>query len=186
MDVLVRRRSLVLVSRSLRSLRLWVGPPLRFGPPILILVAGCSPAPGAPVGVSDPKARPRASSIASAAPNAPNPIPADFRAKYTKLGARFPSAGHFVGRYDAVIWASEDARDPWNQQASFPDGARLVMEHLRRGADEVGPLLMMERRNGSWRWIMVASDNRVILDGDSNACAQCHAEAPRDSVFFVR
>lgn len=186
MDILVRSRSLVLVSRSLRALGPRVGPSLRVGPPILILLAGCSPARGAPVGISDAKARPRASSIASVAPAAPSPIPADFRSKYTKLGARFPSAGHFVGRYDAVLWASEDAKEPWNRQASFPDGARLVIEHLHRGADGVGPLLMMERRNGAWRWIMVTSDNRVVIDGDSNACAQCHADAPRDSVFFVR
>ena len=104
----------------------------------------------------------------------------------TKLSGRFASAGHFVGRYDAVVWASEDAVKPWNEAASFPDGARLIMEHLERGSDHVGPLLMMERRTNAWRWTLVGSDGRVILDGDANACAQCHAEAPRDSVFIVK
>ena len=164
MDVLARRRRLV-----------------------LIFLAACAPKAGAPVGVSENRPVTHASSVAVAPPaSVPNPIPADFRSKMTKIGARFASQGHFVGRYDAQIWASADALDPWNQSASFPDGARLIEEHLERGSDRVGPLMMMERRANAWRWTMVASDGRVILDGDANACATCHGEAPRDSVFVVR
>ena len=162
MDVLARRRRLV-----------------------LILLAACAPKAGAPVGVSENRPVAHASSVAPS-PGAPNPIPVDFRSTYAKLGARFASQGHFVGRYDAQIWASADAADAWNKSSTFPDGARLIEEHLERGADRVGPLLMMERRSNAWRWTMVASDGRVILDGDANACAQCHAEAPHDSVFVVR
>jgi hypothetical protein len=125
-------------------------------------------------------------SAATPSASAPSPIPPDFRTKYTKLTARFASSGHFVGRYDAIVWASEDAKDPWIQQAAFPNGARLVMEHLRRGSDEAGPILAMERRDGAWRWVMIASDQRVVVDGDAPACAQCHAEAPRDAVFFTK
>lgn len=89
-----------------------------------------------------------------------------------------------MGRYDAIVWASPDAKDPWTQQASFPNGARIVMEHLRRGSDDAGPILSMERRDGAWKFAMVTSDQRAM--DDSPACAQCHAEAPRDSIFFVR
>jgi hypothetical protein len=113
-------------------------------------------------------------------------VPPDFRVKYKKLTARFSSAGHFVGRYDAIVWASEDAAEPWDKQTSFPDGARLIAEHVERTSDRPGPLLMMERRAGAWRWTMVTSDGRTVIDGDSQACAGCHAEAPRDGVFVVR
>lgn len=152
---------------------------------VLIFLTACAPKAGAPVGVSDHRPVPHASSIAPN-PSAPNPIPVDFRSSSTKLGARFASQGHFVGRYDAQIWASADAADAWNKSASFPEGSRIIEEHLERGSDRVGPLLMMERRSNAWRWTMVASDGRVILDGDANACGQCHAEAPRDFVFVVR
>lgn len=160
--------------------------PLLIALPVLLMRgAACAPASGPPVGTSDPKPRAHGS-VATPAPSTPNPIPSDFRTRYTKVTARFASSGHFVGRYDAIVWTTEDAKDPWTQQGSFPNGARIVMEHLRRGSDEAGPILAMERRDGAWRFVMVASDQRVIVDGDAAACAQCHAEAPRDSVFFVR
>jgi hypothetical protein len=102
------------------------------------------------------------------------------------LTARFPSSGHFVGRYDAIVWGDAKAKESWDKQTSFPEGARIIEEHLTRGTDEVGPVMMMQRSNNAWRWTLVASDRRLIVDGESSACSTCHAEAPRDGVFIVK
>jgi hypothetical protein len=86
-----------------------------------------------------------------------------------------------VGRYDEVVWGNALARDAWTARAAMPDGAQLVAEHLRRGTEDVGPLLVMEKADGAWRFTMVTSEGNV-RDGAA-ACAGCHAQAPSDAVF---
>jgi hypothetical protein len=102
-----------------------------------------------------------------------------------RLGARARSLGH-ADRFEAVVWANDVARAAWDAApAPMPDGSMLVEETFERasqGGRALG-LLVMEKRNGAWRFVAVGADGEVVDDARVSACASCHREAPRDSVF---
>jgi hypothetical protein len=102
-----------------------------------------------------------------------------------RLGARARSRGHGE-RFDAVVWANDVARAAWDTgPAPMPDGAMLIeeaFESAAQGGRALG-LLVMEKRGGTWRFVAVGADGDVVDDARVAACASCHREAPRDSVF---
>ena len=122
----------------------------------------------------------------------PSPLPVDFRASLTKLnGARFVSAGHAGGRFDANVYVTPSSKallfDP---RVPVPPGTVLVMDEFVHGKDVPGPTLMMEKKeagfasaHGDWRYVVV--DATVVSDGQLDLCASCHDEAPLDRVFAV-
>lgn len=148
---------------------------------LALALAACGAPRGGPVGTSDAPRLGAADAGARPSAGAPSPVPAGFHAEYTRLAERFASSGHFVGRYDAIVWGNAAAKAAWDARGAMPDGAQLVAEHLRRGTDDRGPLLVMDRRAGAWTFTMVTSDGRV-MDGAA-ACGACHAMAPTDGVF---
>jgi hypothetical protein len=117
----------------------------------------------------------------------PSPVARDFRERMARVGERQLSRGH-AERFDAVVWANDVARAVWDEAvAPMPDGAMIVEEAVERGAkgDRAAGLLVMEKRDGSWRFVAIGADGEVVDDARVARCAACHREAPRDSVFPV-
>ncbi len=103
------------------------------------------------------------------------------------MSDRFLSQGH-ADRFDAVVWANDAARaarDGLEGRGDFADGSQLVEEALGRAAADGGAvgLLVMEKREGTWRFVAMGPDGEVVDDARVAACAACHRDAPRDFVF---
>jgi hypothetical protein len=114
----------------------------------------------------------------------PSPVPADFRVRMARVAERAASHGH-GDAFDGVVWADDGARAAWNGSGEMPDGAMLVEEAIERGpkGDRAAGLLVMEKRAGTWRFVVVGPAGSVVEDARPGACAECHREAPRDFVF---
>lgn len=114
----------------------------------------------------------------------PSPVPADFREKMARVVERAPSHGH-ADRFDGVVWTNDVGRTAWDAAGDFPDGAMLVEEAIERTAkgDRAAGLLVMEKRAGTWAFVVVQPDGGVAKDPQQAACIACHREAPRDFVF---
>jgi hypothetical protein len=145
-------------------------------------IVACGGREGAPVGISPPRATEHVAGPADAGTLEPV-LPVDFRARLTKVSERFPSQGH-ANRFDAIVWANDAARNPADA-GDFADGAMLVEEALVRAAPDAGVsgLLMMEKREGAWRFGAAGPDGEVASDSHMALCAACHRDAPRDFVF---
>jgi hypothetical protein len=144
---------------------------------------GCGARDAELVGISPPRAAERAT--VRGAPDSISPVPADFRARLSRVSDRFVSGGHGDG-FDAVVWSNEAARSGVDAAGGFADGAMLVEELLGRGAADGGSgegLLVMEKRVEGWRFVAVGPDGEVVADARVGACAECHRDAPRDFVF---
>jgi hypothetical protein len=97
------------------------------------------------------------------------------------------SRGH-AERFDAIVWANDAARAAWDGAGEMPDGAMLVEEAIEQTpkGDRAAGLLVMEKRDGAWRFTVVDAAGRVAEDARESACAECHREAPRGGVFRPR
>jgi hypothetical protein len=116
-----------------------------------------------------------------------SPVAADFRAHMARVSGRFVSRGHGE-RFEGVVWANDGARDAWAAAVDMPVGAVLVEEAIERaaGEDRQAGLLVMVKEGEAWRFVAVGPDGEVASDAARVApCAQCHREAPRDSVFLL-
>ncbi len=144
-------------------------------------MAGCWATPSRePVGVSHsgpaaPAPRPGASAMAAVVSH----LPPDFRTTWTRRNrVRFVSLGH-AGRFEADLFAGE------------PAGTRFIEELFERGTGKPGPVYMMERvastldaaAAGEWRYVVTDPRGNLVKEGDLQACAGCHDEAPHDRVF---
>jgi hypothetical protein len=102
-----------------------------------------------------------------------------------RVGERQLSRGH-AERFDAVVWANDVARATFDAATGdLPDGAMLVEEAFERPPrDAPAGLLVMEKREGVWRFTAVGPRGEATEDAHTAAtCAACHRDAPRDSVF---
>jgi hypothetical protein len=151
---------------------------LFFGVAATVFASACHDTPAAVVGVSPP----RAPDLIVAAPDAgvpePSPVPDDFRSKMTQLGGRFLSPGH-AQRFDAVVWANAAAVKQWDSPGEMPFGAMLVEEAIVRegGSDRPGGLLVMDKREAGWRFVVVTADGEVQSGARLALCETCHREA---------
>jgi hypothetical protein len=153
------------------------------GVAVVAAVVGCGGAEVGLVGVSPPRAvEPALAVLDAGAKEAP--VPADFRARLSRVSDRFLSRGH-AGRFDGVVWASEEAAVAAASGGDFADGARFVEEAFGRDGVDGGAagLLAMERRKGIWHFAAVGPDGDVAGDARTGACVACHREAPHDFVF---
>jgi Cytochrome P460 len=144
--------------------------------------SGCGGRDAGPVGISTPRAAER---VPRSGATDPSPVPADFRARLSRVSDRFLSEGHGDG-FDAVVWSNEAARAEADAGGAFADGAMLVEEAIGRDALDGGAaagLLVMEKRADAWRFVAVGPDGDVVSDARVAPCAQCHRDAPRDFVF---
>ena len=155
----------------------------------LLAVGGCQAEPVAAVGVSSPRSgievtSPRA--VDASAPVVPSPVAADFRAHMARVSERSVSHGH-AERFDGVLWTNDVARAVWDGSGDMPDGALLVEEAIERTGkgDRAAGLLVMEKRAGAWRFVVVDAGGHVVEWTRAEACAACHKDAPRDFVFHL-
>jgi hypothetical protein len=149
-------------------------------------VGGCRAEPGAPVGISAPRAVADSTrgTFADASAGAASPVTADFRSHMTRVSERIVSHGH-ADRFDGVVWANDVARAAWEPTGDMPDGAVLVEEAIERTpkGDRPAGLLVMVKHGTMWRFHLVDEHNHVVDGAREAACASCHTDAPRDFVF---
>jgi hypothetical protein len=139
------------------------------------------------VGVSSPRASEQLAGPMDGGHIEASPVAADFRARMARVSGRFVSRGHGE-RFEAVVWANDSARDAWTAAVDMPVGAVLVEEAIERaaGEDRQAGLLVMLKEGDAWRFVAVSPAGEVASDAARVApCAQCHREAPRDSVFVL-
>ena len=112
--------------------------------------------------------------------------------KLTRLSPEgYGSIGHAHGRFVADVYANDGASAVFKHGVgAFPDGAVLVMVHHERrassdadGGKVDGPTFRMEKSSAKWRYTAILRDGTIASDGTPEACAACHEDAPRDSVF---
>jgi hypothetical protein len=148
------------------------------------------------VGVSTPSPPPLEAPDASAPPPLPPAIPADFRARFTKLSrTRFMSQGHLIERFWVEVYANDAGRAAYeSKSATAAPGAMIVAEEWEHRVDgeRHGPVLMMEKRDkgfdpehGDWRYVVVEASGKVSGDGKLDGCYRCHDDAPHDHLFTI-
>jgi hypothetical protein len=149
----------------------------------LVLLASCHDTPAPIVGVSPPRAPERSSVESDTAAREPSPVADDFRTKMKLVADRFLSRGH-AERFDALVWANDAAEKSWGTPSAMAVGALLVEETITRdgGTDRPGGLLVMEKADAGWRYLVVAASGEVTSGGRLAACETCHREA-KGSVF---
>jgi hypothetical protein len=101
-----------------------------------------------------------------------------------RVSDRGVSHGH-ADRFDGVVWANDVARAVWDADADMPDGAMLVEEAIDATAkgDRAAGLLVMEKKAGTWRFVLVDPAGHVVEHNREAACVACHRDAPHDFVF---
>ncbi|MEO7096470.1 MAG: hypothetical protein ABI175_24640 [Polyangiales bacterium] len=102
---------------------------------------------------------------------------------------RFPSAGHFFGRYDADIVVSDDAIAAYKALGpgrALPVGALVAKVHHVAGAEDAGPILAMEKLASGWSYVDLDVEGRVIRMGRLEPCLGCHEQvSAQDELFGV-
>jgi hypothetical protein len=151
-------------------------------------VAACRIDPGPAVGLASlhPVASSPGPTTLDASAAAPSPVAADFRERMARVGERGVSHGH-ADRFDGVVWVNEAAHVGWDGPGEMPDGAMLAEEAIERTdkGDRPAGLLVMEKRAGAWRFVVVDAGGHVVEWSRAESCAACHRDAPRDFVFRV-
>lgn len=109
---------------------------------------------------------------------------------YPKANAkRFPSAGHFFGRYDADILVSDDALAAYRAIGpgrALAVGAVVAKVHHVAGAEDAGPILAMEKGAGGWTYFELDVEGRVLREGRLEPCIGCHEQvSAQDELFGV-
>jgi hypothetical protein len=154
----------------------------------LAAVGACRVDPGPAVGVSSPRGvtEPPSPRPVDASVAVPSPVAADFREHMTRVSERSVSHGH-ADRFDGVVWTNEAARAGWNGPGEMADGAMLVEEAVEKTVkgDRPAGLLVMEKRAGTWRFVVVDAAGHVVEWSRAEACVGCHRDAPRDFVFHL-
>jgi hypothetical protein len=152
------------------------------GVAVVAAAVSCGGAEVSMVGVSPPRAVEPATGLDGGAEDAA--VPADFRARLSRVSERFLSRGH-ADRFDGIVWASDEAAAAAGSGRDFADGARFVEEAFARDVTDGGAagLLAMEKRAGVWHFAVVGPEGDVAGDGRTGACVACHREAPHDYVF---
>jgi hypothetical protein len=148
-----------------------------------VLLWACHDTPQAIVGVSPPRAPERSTVATDAGAVEASPVAGDFRSTMTQVGNRSLSQGH-AQRFDGVVWANSTAVKVWDTPGDMPVGAMLVEEAIVREGpnDRPGGLLVMEKRDAGWRFVVVTAEGDVVSDARLAACETCHREA-RGGVF---
>ena len=102
---------------------------------------------------------------------------------------RFPSAGHFFGRYDADIVVSDGALAAYRAIGpgrSLPVGTIVAKVHRVAGAEDAGPILAMEKLTGGWSYVDMDEQGRVLRQGRLAPCIGCHEQvSSQDELFGV-
>lgn len=159
--------------------------------PIVALLIGLACAPAMePVGVSTGgKIAPVASSVAPRASAWAEGTALTSLSGWTRANTkRFPSTGHWFGKYDADVFVNEVARAPYGNVApgtSASVGAKIAKVHLTRDG-VAGPVLAMEKEAAGWIYVEMDAAMRVQRRGRLSPCVDCHTHvASQDELFGV-
>ena len=114
-------------------------------------------------------------------------LPGDFRTSWTRSASRIASEH---GQLEADVYADTAACAAVMRDQPLPGSCRFVEDLYRRDAG-VG-IYMLEHGDAGARFAVGDSHGRTVADdawdGGSpalDACARCHAEAPRSGVFPI-
>lgn len=98
----------------------------------------------------------------------------------------FASRGHGAARYTIDVRVDEIARPVYQALLPgtvFADGTVIAAFHHDPEHGRTGPIYVMEKVEGRWRYSIVGSDGRQRQQSSLELCARCHAEAVSDHVF---
>jgi hypothetical protein len=151
------------------------------------VIAACSPA-MEPVGITPAHQLPPPPAP-SASASTPAWSHAAEVANYPRVNAkRFPSSGHFFGRYDADVFVGQAARASYASIApgsSLPVGSIVVEVHTDHDG-KTGPVLAMEKGASGWTYLELDARLRVQRQGRLSPCVECHGHvASQDELFGV-
>lgn len=156
----------------------------------LLLGWACAPAAMEPVGTSTGGAT--AAAASSPAPRATVWALASSIKEmkgWTRANAkRFPSTGHWFGKYDADVFVNDEARATYasvGPGTSASVGARLAKVHVTREGVS-GPVFAMEKEAAGWVYVEMDSTMHVLRRGRLSPCVECHGHmATQDELFGV-
>lgn len=108
---------------------------------------------------------------------------------WTRANAkRFPSTGHWFGKYDADVLVNDEAKVAYasvGPGVSASVGARIAKVHITRDGVN-GPILAMEKDASGWLYIEMDSTMHVLRRGRLSPCIECHGHvAGQDELFGV-
>jgi hypothetical protein len=140
--------------------------------------------------LNQPYGTPAVASTSASSTAKPKWAHLDALAKLPKANAkRFPSAGHFFGRYDADIVVSEGALADYRSIGpgrALAVGTIVAKVHHVAGAEDAGPILAMEKLASGWSYIDMDVEGRVLREGRLEPCVGCHEHvSSQDELFGV-
>jgi hypothetical protein len=105
-------------------------------------------------------------------------------------GEAFTNGGHVGAGALAVVRVSPEARAAYEhllKDSELPDGAVVVLFH-ELAPGKPGPVYVMEKSGGSWRFSSLRADGTEPEPPEPAAssaahCRRCHADAVADSLF---
>ena len=117
-----------------------------------------------------------------------SPVPADFAARYGRVGPdSFVAFGHAAGRYAATVYVSPEGKDvALGSARPVPAGTMVVMVDVERSTHRPGPTYFMQRQAGdAGAWTYGVVELPGLTPADVSLCARCHEEAPHDGLFAL-
>jgi hypothetical protein len=108
------------------------------------------------------------------------------------MGESFANDGHPGAGAQATVRVSPEARDAYARlvrDGSLPDGSVIAIFHELGPSGPAGPVYVMEKSAGVWRYLSLTGDGRLeVAPGAAqklgpNACARCHEHGVADSLF---
>ncbi len=66
---------------------------------------------------------------------------------------------------------------------TLADGTLIAAFHHDPRRGRPGPVYVMEKSGGAWRFSIVSPEGMVEQSGELELCRRCHAEAVSDHVF---
>jgi hypothetical protein len=115
-------------------------------------------------------------------------------ASWPPSGEPFPNDGHPRAGALATVRVSPDARAGYEhlvRDGSLPDGSLVAIFHQVVPGGPAGPVYVMEKSAGSWRYLSLGADGRpdpspgAVQGLAPAACARCHQDGVADSLFGV-
>jgi hypothetical protein len=104
----------------------------------------------------------------------------------------FPNDGHPGAGARATVRVSPDARASYEhlvRDSALPEGALVAIFHDAGATGPEGPIYVMEKTAGAWRFSSVGPDGRVDATPGAaqnlaaGACVRCHQGGEADSLF---
>ncbi len=93
---------------------------------------------------------------------------------------------HGGGRYLGIVRVSPEARQDYldlSRGTKLPVGSVVAMFHEQARGHAPGPVYVMKKAAGGWRYLVVGPGGRIRSKGALPLCERCHVEARSDHLF---